>query len=100
MTAAGAIRAVADAVSVSPSYAAFVAAVTMAESLALIAAEEVYGEVDRAFFLRRRQNAMDAALTAAEAADAAFNGCAWPCNTRRADVPEVQADCTESLSKQ
>lgn len=44
---------------------------TMAESIALISAAEDYGEVGREFFLRRCDNTMDAALAAAEAADAA-----------------------------
>ncbi|KAL1858193.1 hypothetical protein Daus18300_010075 [Diaporthe australafricana] len=87
MMAARTIQAISVAVSTSRSYAAFIAAVTAAESIALIYAEgpvpcvEDLPAPDRTV-IRRQKNAYDKALEAAIAADAETDAApnAWPFN--------------------
>lgn len=69
LVAARAVRAIATAVSTSPSYPVFVAAVTMAESKALIESENPYRsryhtEDPPGIVARRRKNALNAAVAA------------------------------------
>ncbi|KAI3390772.1 hypothetical protein diail_8682 [Diaporthe ilicicola] len=104
LVAAQAIRAIAKAVSASPSHAAFVAAVTMAESTAFILADERdknnLGTEDGAKnFFRRRDLARDAALDAAENAIAASNVCTWPSNIHGTNSLDSETDSTEPLPK-
>jgi hypothetical protein len=81
LVAARAVRAIATAVSTSPSYPVFIAAVTMAESAALIDSENpyrsrYYTETPPGIAARRRKNALNAAVAAGMAV---YDGNkAWP----------------------
>jgi hypothetical protein len=75
LVAARAIRAVATAVSTTPTYAVFVAAVTMGESSALIRSENPYRSrhytrLPPGIVARRKLNALNAAVEAGMAAHA------------------------------
>lgn len=76
LVAARAVQAIATAVSTSPSYPVFVAAVTMAESKALIDSEAPYHKVPPGISARRRLNALDVAVEAGMAVYAENK--AWP----------------------
>lgn len=76
LVAARAVQAIATAVSTSPSYPVFVAAVTMAESKALIDSETPYSHVAPGIIARRRLNALDNAVEAGLAVYAENK--AWP----------------------
>lgn len=83
MVAARTIQAISVAVSTSRSYAAFIAAITAAESIALIYAEAPVPSVDDLpdrNIIRRQKNAYNKALDAAIAADAETDAAprAWP----------------------
>lgn len=69
LVAARTVRAIATAVSTSPSYPVFIAAVTMAESKALIESENPYRsryhtQTPPGIIARRRENALNAAVAA------------------------------------
>jgi hypothetical protein len=75
LVAAGAVRAIAAAVSTCPTLPVFVSAVTMAESIALIASENpyrsrYYTRLPPGVRARRQLNALNAAVEAGMAADA------------------------------
>lgn len=77
LAAANALRAVAIAVSTSPSYPVFVAAVTMAETYALLEFENSITAIPPNILEQRRENAFDAAVEAGMAAcaeDKAWSG--------------------------
>lgn len=98
MAAAGAIRAIADAVSAAPSYASFIAAVTMAESIALMSIDDGRPDFDIDVWQRRYDHALDEALNAAESAEAATNARTWPCDTPEFDLPISQQDLKKQAS--
>lgn len=81
MVAARTAQAIAVAVSTSRSYGAFVAAVTAAESCALLLAEDTRGVIPPDRFGERTRNALYAAVDTAMAADAGITPIgAWPFN--------------------
>jgi hypothetical protein len=81
MVAARTAQAIAVAVSTSRSYAAFVAAVTAAESSALLLVEDYRDHSSRERCRVRQRNALETATNVAMAADAGITPVgAWPFN--------------------
>lgn len=107
MVATRILQTIATVVSASRSYPVFVAAVTMAESMVLLCADDlmsspctqrVFG-IDAQGFRRRKKNAFDNAITAAMAAAVDQPPDALPDSTNDLDSSHSNVDATESLLK-